>query len=991
MNLIEAERLVRAITEVLEHRAPEARARQLAQDYADLCHAAAHRLGQCAAMLEQEDDHQALQLADAPPALLDLVTRLAFRQSNDWRAFCQANDYAVAEAFEGKFIRQLNDAYGKGLPANHQLYSEYREAILRHQDRQAAAVLRTIVRRNPLDAGPVHELERLEKKILSAMLEQLAGALAATEEARVIALTLEIEALDFQAAPSGEAWRQGQTVRCRALLGQAGERRQHGDWAGAAPLLALVATLTAEHGLELPADQLERRRELEGWVAEAQKVHQENARFQRALIELRQMLDSWEEKQVSVRPLRRGELRAQLDALNRKWREIEQFSRSVPDGLAGRMHKAAGLMSAQLERRDRRARKLAAVAVAAFALAALWAGVQLFASRAARDFAGQLRIARERRQVTASDQLARLILAQRPGLAKTPALWLELTVTSRFLTNEYQLRGHCETNLAWLNGLADRAFAGIAPGQVQARLDALRKEAEAVAGDLQPPLLAALAAFDRRWEEWLGQQREQTLQEARQLLPGLEARAAAELRYERGPEAIRAGLLALQPDAVRLQGWTAPPLPQMRFPAEFELRVSQLQKRLTEVRAELERWDQAAETWRKLPSLEAYLESLKTWRKSEFAPPAHLALANDLLGLNISTTNLLAALLLPNQPEAWESFLQQPAARFMPADVIPVERGKLKLLLDDQNIHYIRTYRLTERSLSSNDLRRVRTIFVRGELVKRDWRTPPRSEQVYDPGHSPGSIAFNPAQYDSAHFGVEDLGRPKERDTFERVRLKQLMDQDGAKYLEPLLGILDALNRETESSPLFRAFLALRLCEIIELRPVEWGGAWSPALAADRQRLQELGAGALQSGDWMCPDRARPLERALEEHFQRARQVSYWQQARFLYELTRRTVAAGVALAGRADALGKPLLGAAPADQAELWGWAGGQRKPALLFRYRASGETYVPVNPALPFTPLFILRADRRQLLSETTQAAAGRASELGAYLPPLFATPYE
>ena len=86
MNLIEAERLVRKISEVLQHRAHEAQARQLAQDYADVCRTASHRLEQCAAMLGEGDEPQAIQLAESPPPLLDLVTRLGFRQLSEWRA-----------------------------------------------------------------------------------------------------------------------------------------------------------------------------------------------------------------------------------------------------------------------------------------------------------------------------------------------------------------------------------------------------------------------------------------------------------------------------------------------------------------------------------------------------------------------------------------------------------------------------------------------------------------------------------------------------------------------------------------------------------------------------------------------------------------------------------------------------------------------------------------------------------------------------------------
>ena len=107
MNLLELERLVRKITDVLQHRVHEAQARQLAQDYSDVCKVASHRLSQCAAMLAQGDEPQALQLAEAPPPLLDVVTRLGFQQINEWRDYCRSHDLPVADSLDGKLIRQL--------------------------------------------------------------------------------------------------------------------------------------------------------------------------------------------------------------------------------------------------------------------------------------------------------------------------------------------------------------------------------------------------------------------------------------------------------------------------------------------------------------------------------------------------------------------------------------------------------------------------------------------------------------------------------------------------------------------------------------------------------------------------------------------------------------------------------------------------------------------------------------------------------------------
>src|SRR5882757_3088441 len=123
MTLLETERLIRKLTELLQQGGNPDIAPKLAGDYAAICHAANLRLLQCEAMIKAGDRHQAIQLAETAPNLLDLVTILEFRNSADWRAFCQQNALPVADRIDARAVQQLNDCYAQGISTDHPLYA----------------------------------------------------------------------------------------------------------------------------------------------------------------------------------------------------------------------------------------------------------------------------------------------------------------------------------------------------------------------------------------------------------------------------------------------------------------------------------------------------------------------------------------------------------------------------------------------------------------------------------------------------------------------------------------------------------------------------------------------------------------------------------------------------------------------------------------------------------------------------------------------------
>ena len=111
-TLSQVEQLVRRIDDLIGQPGLEAQAAKLAQDYAELGRATSRRLEQCAIMIANGQDLQALQLAESHPPLLDMVTMLSFRQAKEWRGYCQQHNLPWAEPFYDKHVRVLNSTYG---------------------------------------------------------------------------------------------------------------------------------------------------------------------------------------------------------------------------------------------------------------------------------------------------------------------------------------------------------------------------------------------------------------------------------------------------------------------------------------------------------------------------------------------------------------------------------------------------------------------------------------------------------------------------------------------------------------------------------------------------------------------------------------------------------------------------------------------------------------------------------------------------------------
>src|SRR3954467_114408 len=157
----------------------------------------------------------------------------------------------------------------------------------------------------------------------------------------------------------------------------------------------------------------------------------------------------------------------------------------------------------------------------------------------------------------------------------------------------------------------------------------------------------------------------------------------------------------------------------------------------------------------------------------------------------------------------------------------------------------------------------------------------------------------------------------------QRLGLNELIDSNTGHYRKSILELLDGLLQDTDSSALFRAFVSLKLFEIADMRPAEWGLQWSPSATLHLQALKSLGAQNLHSGEWLVTNLVDQYIGPLEEYFRRVRSLSFEKEARFFQRLARRACETGFDFAGFVDPHGETVLTRTNSASKEYWGWSG--------------------------------------------------------------------
>jgi hypothetical protein len=401
---------------------------------------------------------------------------------------------------------------------------------------------------------------------------------------------------------------------------------------------------------------------------------------------------------------------------------------------------------------------------------------------------------------------------------------------------------------------------------------------------------------------------------------------------------------------------------------------------------ELNKIDSGLTALHKANTIAEYSDALTLIASSEFSSSPEAKAASSLQVLNPNDETALRILLDTTNALTWALIKKVALPHFIPEGVMPAEQKILSELNHDPAVsgkhQRIRLW------LDNDGSRSVEWITAGPLAIISGWTT----IKAYAPHESPDAAVFIAREYGSFDgtyklsptqpvYRVQQLGDLDEAASFYSVGLETLLAPGAKNYNASLLGVLDRVKDSREGSPIFRAYLFLRLVDLMEHQPDSWGLTFSPALQTHRARIQNLTGERLSSGDWFVTSKINDCAEKLERFFSSIKSISYSRQATGLLALNSEVSKCGLRYAGFVTLDGKAAFFDESAS-GEIWGYTTKGKKPAFLGV--KNGSVVTLTNEAMPFSPLFALPISRKQLLANA-QVNPDEPSFAG-MLPPLF-----
>jgi hypothetical protein len=972
MTLLEIERLNRRIAELLQSGGHPDAAPRLAEEFANICHAANLRLQQCESMIRANDRLQAIQLAESAPNLLDLIALLESPAAVEWRAFCQKNALPVAERIDARAVQVLNECYRQGISTDHPLYAAYRKATLTRNDTEALNALRSIARLNPSDANAAGELARMDAKVLAARVEHLATLLNGGDAAQVVGEIESIESFGFKTKPDGDIWRKAALVRCSVLIQEASKAQVAVQWKVTLSKIELVRRLQKELDLKLPAGELQQLAELEKWTQAEQEKDRLNREFAALLTELQRQIQKSEEKDTSARYVELPELRADYEALHKVWRALTDFTRPIPEDASAAFRKRSGLLEAEISRRmavRRRAILAGAAAVLLIGAALIWL---VLGQMKAHQFARDLRTSIAQRQTRVAEHLIDTARADKP-LLHSGNVSAAVADTESFLAKEHSLLTNFNNSFTGLptqlTGAADAAHVNAIARQLSETHAALN----ALSPDLKTENEPRVAQFDRQWQQYLAEAAGPVNEEFEQSVAAAE-KLSARLDY-RAPTETAAQLAALSGPVQKMNSYETDFKNIMPLRSDLLQRASAVQARFDAFHREWQKLEDGFASLKQARTFADYSGAISAMASSEFSSAPAAAAANNIRSLNPGEEIMLRSLLNATNPATWAFIKKGKSPTLMPEAVMPVEATLYLQLRDDPalNADHER-YRFWLDSDGSRYQEWITSGTLDGSLgwkKIRAWTVEAGATHAVFSDHDYGF--FNGQWKLSARETVSRLERlPQPADTAPFQKLDKVWTWIGEdRYNQPLLQVVDAVKKLSEGSPICRAYLICQFVKIMEFQPDDWGLTFCPSIRADVARIRSTVGGDISSGDWFVPSKIEAWSDKLDKVFSTEKTSSYQKEAEANLLLAQAAARDGLQFIGFAGLDGKPVFTTAQTPT-EVWGYDAATKQPALVH------------DAALPLSPLFALPLSRAEYLARAgVDPASPIVADANALLP--------
>jgi len=977
MTLLEIERLTRKISTLPSQGGSSDIANKLAGDFAAACRGANHRLQQCEAMIRAGERHQAIQLAETAPSLLDLVTLLEFGQADEWRRFCGKAGLPVAERIEGRCVQILNECYAEGIATDHPLYAAYRKAVLTRNDEAALVALQSITRLNPGDTNGQSELERLDAKVLAVRLQRLGTMLSSSEPQQVVEAVEAIEAVGFKARPKGEIWSRAGMIRCQYLLAHAESIQTTARWVEVLGLVELIRGIESELKFQLPSPDSDRLRRLEQWAHGEREKDRRNREFSALLLELQGQIQRSEEKDTAARSVGLPELREDYESLHRTWRALQDHARPVPETPAGAFRKRVALLESEIVRRTTlRRRSLVAASAAAVVLMVVlvWFGM---ARMRGQEFTSQLQAAMAKRETRGVEALLERVRTSDKGLIGQGSVGAAVAAADSFLAKERSFRVNYETAFAKLPVRLEEDADGAAVGTVADALREAKSAYEVLAADLKAEAEPKVSAFERRWKQFLLQRGV----EIDALLQGAIESAEAEatrLDFRSRPEAAREHLASLSKQLEGIDRFESGFTNHVKLRSDLIQRAVSIRAKYRSYKGELQKIDDGLAALAKAQSPSDHASAVNLIASSEFSGAPEVAAAASVRSVDSSSERVLRSILGVTNSATWAFIKSARSTDLFPEIRMPAELDMRRRLIEDPAVnasHY--RYRLwlsllnnlSEEWITAGSLLQSGTWSeVMAWTVSKDADAATFSRKDY--GYFGGQWKLSPTVPIQR---LETLPQTREASAFGEVGLQQVWEAGNA-YGGPMLGVLDKLGTSRNGSPVFRAFLFCALVEFMEFQPDAWGLSFCPSAKAQVAQIRAIVGGSIRSGDWFLPSKSARWGTALEESMVQAGAFSFLEQAVANLALARAVSQDGLRYVGFAGLDGRPVITIAP--------------PPATIIGHAVDGKSVVRLTgSAKPLSALFTTVLSPEDYLRNAS-LKSDSPSLLGA-LPPLFQTP--
>jgi hypothetical protein len=980
MTLLETERLTRKLSGCLRgDSGNQPGCAKLAEEFAAACHAANLRLQQCEAMIRVGDRHQAIQLAETAPNLLDIVTILEFRGSEKWRSYCQETGLQVAEAIDPRSVEALNECYAQGSPTDHPLYGVYRRACLLRRDEEALRALQRITRLNPSDTNAKAELARLGAKVLAKHLLLLSDLLDGSVPGMVLEEMEVIEAFGFNVAPEDVVWRRAQEVRCGIWIEHIEALRNSFHWAEASAILDLIHRVQDEFHIELLDSQLKIIQAVQSWVHQEEEKDKNQKVFDSLLSELQCRLQQSENDATSVRRPGMPELRSSLKGLKDVWQCVQALGRTLPESTAYAFDVRTTALGIEISRLSK-IRRLKAVYASVSALAgvamASWLGMVQFQ---ARDLAARLKDAVAKRQV----HKAKALLVRANSIALKPST----LAAEDFIKNESSLLRDFQESFGKLPKQLEGEPMANDLAEISDNLSATTNRFADLAPDLKAENEPQLRAFEGHWLKFLSESHTRATSLLEASLEATEKQCAA-LDYRLPIEQVHSQFLTASNQVLKLVESESRSTNTLPIADELRRRLAAVKQKYSAFDQELKKLDAAVSNLTNSRAFSDYLSALETLTASPFSASVATA-AKALREMNPTPESALRPLLCGDNPRVWNYLTTCSQCDFVPRSVLSAERDLYRALKDDPN--------------TSSILYRYHLFLDLGRQTPLQWITAGRMATTgngwreilaYRVDNSPDICRLERIKYgffdgdyklpnNQPIYDLEEIGPCNETASYSSLRLELLISGDEERWQSPPLKLLDKVNQSRQGSPLFRAYLFLKLVSLMELQQEESGLWFSLSARQDKARLISRGANEVRSGDWYAPRCVGKFSKRLGECFDSTQGVVYWTQAAALASLSREAFRSGFRYAGCLGANGQPVVTLEPI-LSELWGYTASAKSPSLLYVVRNGQLTEIEKGTAL--SPLFALKQSRAALLLKAGIDPNDHAFDK--QLPPLFAS---